>query len=69
MRLTQTDTLAALRPVLSAFLDALAQYRPPLPQVLLAIKLMLQKLQKMLPAAVLADDDFSQGKQSVPFRS
>lgn len=42
---------------------------PPLPQVLLAIKLMLQKLQKMLPAAVLADDDFPNGKRSVPFRS
>ena len=68
VRLTQTDTLAALRPVLSVFLDALAQHRPPLPQVLLAIKLMLQKLQKMLPAAVLADDNFSQWKTISTFQ-
>lgn len=56
IQLAQIDTQASLCQTSTAFLNALDQARPALPQILLAVKLMLQKLQKRTRISELSED-------------
>ena len=56
IQLAQIDTQASLCQTSTAFLNALDQARPALPQILLAVKLLLQKLQKRTRISELSED-------------